>query len=257
MMMMPAPRVRMSVLMGPSILRLHGPRVRQRYKYPRRMITARIRVGHPARVFRYDSDDEKRMRVQFARLCVLYDDLMREFAGANEEGPITALDGSGFNARRFYFVRRSLGTLSELRGAIAVLNGNTAFQARKAGWPDGAREGWDEAVRFFAANHEFLKDWRNDVGGHFHDKAAQFAIDNIEDDTVGAIEIYRRGTGADVRMKFAYDLVAVAMVKNRDHAAQTVEEFLKEAFTFLLEATKHSVNAAQIITTTELWDRFK
>jgi len=58
-------------------------------------------------------------------------------------------------------------------------------------------------------------------------------------------------------MKFAYDLVAVAMIKNRDHATQTVEEFLKDAFTFLLDAMKASVDAAQIITTTELFDKFR
>ena len=62
----------------------------------------------------------------------------------------------------------------------------------------------------------FLKDWRNDVGGHFHDNAAAFAIDNIEKDTVGTIELYRRDTGADVRLKFAYGLVAVAMNRLRD-----------------------------------------
>jgi len=26
---------------------------------------------------------------------------------------------------------------------------------------------WDAAVKFFQANHKFLKDWRNDIGGHF------------------------------------------------------------------------------------------
>lgn len=30
---------------------------------------------------------------------------------------------------------------------------------------------------------------------------------------MGAIELYRRGNGADVRMKFAYELVAVALIK--------------------------------------------
>jgi hypothetical protein len=51
------------------------------------MIKSKTRVGHPARLFRYDDDDDdddddKKMQVQFARIVVLYDDLMREFAGA-------------------------------------------------------------------------------------------------------------------------------------------------------------------------------
>jgi hypothetical protein len=220
------------------------------------MITSRIRVGHPARAFRYADADEKKMQVQFARLCVLYDDLQLEFAAANEEA-IALLDKSGRDNRRFYFVRRTLGTLSELRGAIAVLEMNATFQARKAAWPDGAREGWTKAVALFSANHKFLKNWRNDVGGHFLDAAAEFAIDNVGQDAVGAIELYRRGNGADVRMKFAYELVAVALIKQRDEAAQTPEEFLKDAFTFLVDAVGHAVNAVQIVTLTELLDKFR
>jgi hypothetical protein len=72
------------------------------------MITSRIKVGHPARVFRYNDADEKKMQVQFARLCVLYDDLQLEFAAANEEA-IALLDKSGRDNRRFYFVRRRPG----------------------------------------------------------------------------------------------------------------------------------------------------
>jgi len=220
------------------------------------MITSRINVGHPARVFRYDSADEKAMQVQFARLCVLYDDLQLEFAAANEE-TIPLLDKSGRDNRRFYFVRRTLGTLSELRSAVAVLEMNTTFRARKAAWPVGARDGWNKAAAFFGANHKFLKDWRNDVGGHFLTATAEFVIDNIEQDTVGAIELYRRGGGADVRMKFSYELVAVALIKQRDETAQTPEEFLKDAFTFLVDAVGRAVSAVQIVTLTELFDKFR
>jgi hypothetical protein len=218
------------------------------------VLKSTTRIVYPARVFRYSDEDEKKMRVQFARLCVLYDDLMLEYAGADAD-KIDALDGSGLNARRFYFVRRQLGTLSELRQAIAVLNGLKAFRDRKAKWSQREQEHWDEAVVFFATNHEFLKNWRNDVGGHFLDKAAEFAIDNVEEETVGAIELYRRGNGADSRMKFAYDLVAVAMIKQRDAAKQSVEDFLKDAFTFLVEAMRQVIRAVSVISIREVWDR--
>ena len=194
--------------------------------------------------------------MQFARLCVLYDDLQLEFAAANEDA-ISLLDKSGRDNRRFYFVRRTLGTLSELRGAIAVLEMNATFKARKAAWPDRARDGWNKAAASFNTNQKFLKNWRHDVGGHFLDAAATFAIVNVQPDAVGTIELYRRGTGADVRMKFAYELVAVALIKQRDEAAQTPEEFLKDAFIFLVEAVGQAVNAVQIVTVTELLDRFK
>ena len=54
------------------------------------------------------------------------------------------------------------------------------------------------------ARREPLRTWCNDGGGHFHASGAAFAIDNIEQDTVGTIELYRRDTDADVRLKSAY-----------------------------------------------------
>jgi hypothetical protein len=186
------------------------------------------------------------MQVQFARTTVLYGDLILEFTAANEES-IPLLDGTGRDARRFYFVRRTLGTLSDLRGAIAVLEKNKTFLQRTSRWPEAAQKGWNAAAAFFDENHDFLKSWRNDVRGHFLDKVAEFAIDNVEAETVGSIELYRRGNGADVRMKFAYDLVAVALVKNYDGEKQTTDEFLTVAFTFLKDAVRHCINVVQIL----------
>src|SRR5262245_9665695 len=83
-------------------------------------IKSRTQVGHVRGVFHYSDDDEKRMRVQVARIAVLYDDLMLEYDGAQEDN-IPLLDRTSVNARRFYFVRRTLGTLMELKSAFVVL----------------------------------------------------------------------------------------------------------------------------------------
>jgi len=64
---------------------------------------------------------------------------------------------------------------------------------------------------------------------------------------------YRRGNGADSRMKFAYDLVAVALIKQRDAANQTIEEFLKEEFTFLVEVTRQVIPAVSVISIRDVW----
>jgi hypothetical protein len=219
------------------------------------MISSRTLFASLDRIFRYGDEDEKQMQAQFARIAVLYNDLALETAGANEES-IPLLDKSGMNARRFYFVRRSIATVSELRSAIRVLNANKTFQARKSRWEKVPQREWTDLVRFFEQNHEFLKNWRNDIGGHFEDRAALFAIDNLEN-MVGALELYRRGDGADVRAKFAYELVAAALVKNREAERQTVEDFLLGAFRFLQEAVHHSENASRIIMVTELLDKFR
>jgi hypothetical protein len=99
------------------------------------MVSSRTLFAPLARVFRSGDTDEKQMRVQFARIAVLYNDLALETTAAHERS-IPLLDTGGMDARRVYFVRRSIGTVSELRSAIRALNANTTFQSRKSRWPD-------------------------------------------------------------------------------------------------------------------------
>jgi hypothetical protein len=96
-------------------------------------------------LFQYTTDDEKKMQVQFARIAVLYNDLALETLGANEES-IPLLDMAGMNARRFYFVRRSIATVSEWN-AIRVLNANKTFKGRKNAWPETPLREWEDLVR--------------------------------------------------------------------------------------------------------------
>jgi len=112
---------------------------------------------------------------------------------------------------------------------------------------------WNTSLKFFRDNHTFLKECRNDVGGHFLDDAAKYALENVED-TVELFEIYLRGKGADVKIKFAYYFVAQALVKNKDKG-QSVEEFLqKKYFPFLLEACDKAIQAVQVFAVTHLFN---
>jgi len=206
-----------------------------------------------ARVFDASDPDTKVMHVQMARLCVLYEDLRIEFAGSEQE-KIAELDFIDLETRRFYFVRRTLGTLGEVAQALNKLNMNSAFKRIRKDWSVPANKEWDEAVRFFSAGQEFLKAWRDDIGGHFLDRAAEYAIDHA--DSAGSIEYYRRGRGADVKLRFAYDLVAVAMTRQQE-TGETVQTFLHRAFTFMLEAFTHAINAIQVMIYEYLGDRFR
>src|SRR5687767_10378108 len=84
-----------------------------------------------AMVFRSTSEHERAMHIQFARLCVLYEDLQLEWLGAEPER-IEALDRIGRDPRRFYFVRRTLATLEEISGAVHKLNMNKEFKRLKS-----------------------------------------------------------------------------------------------------------------------------
>jgi hypothetical protein len=217
------------------------------------MLRSKIRVKALPDVFRSTSAESKAMQAQIARVSVLYEDLRIEWEGAQQD-EIKPLDRASVNTRRFYFVRRSLATFTELEQAFHKLNDNKEFQrVVKASMSKDERKAWDAAIKFFAKEHVFLKEWRNDLGGHFADAAAVHAIETVA--AVGSIELYRTGKGADVKMPFAYELVAAALVKNKGTA--TNEDFLNRAFTFLKDAMSHVVDAVQILTNTYLFDRFK
>ena len=194
------------------------------------------------------------MRVHVARICVLYEDLEIEWAGAEAE-KIAQLDRTGMLTRRFYFVRRALLTLDEIQQAIHALQRNKEFKKSKCRWSTENQRMWRDAVKLFSRKQRFLSKWRDDIGGHFGDKAAEFALDNVRSTTVGLIEIYERRNGADVKMPFAYELVAAAMVKNKAEG-QGPREFLEEAYGFLLEATRQAINACQVIVLEEVLPRF-
>jgi hypothetical protein len=220
------------------------------------MLKSKTRFKSVAAVFRSSCADEKAMHVQLARLAVLYEDLQIEWAGA-EADEIKVLERTDLVTRRFYFVRRTLATLTEIEQAFIQLNRNTDFKRVKVWMSSEAQKGWDDAVKFFSAEHEFLRSWRNDIGGHFSDTAAAYAIEDMHPKTVGAIEVYRRGQGADVKMPFAYELVAVAMTRNMTHGSETTDQFLRRAFTFLKDAVVHALRGIQIVTNAYLYDRFQ
>lgn len=206
-------------------------------------------------VFRSPDVAEQEMLIQLARVAVLYEDLRLEFEGADAES-LEELDDTSVETRRFYFVRRTLASLTEVEGAIQKLGSNSKFkELRQKKMSKEERKAWDSAAKFFSMHHSFLKGWRNDLGGHFLDEAAKYAVENIHPETAGCIEICTRGNGALVRMPFAYELVAVALTKGR--GSKTEKDFIEEAFDFLKDAVGNAVSAMQIVVSIYLFDRFK
>jgi len=218
--------------------------------------TILIRAKEIKWAFRWTSDVERKLRSEVARLCVLYEDLRIEDIGAVLE-ELPALDAAGRDWRRFYFVRRTLATLSEIRGAMNVLEQNSLFRKEKARFPDDQRALWDEAYAFFEGpGRDFLKAWRNDFGGHFKSAAAAFAIADIHETDVGACEISSQPKSAgNARLPFVWDLVAVALMKDKP-ADQSDLQFFDESFTRLREAHRHGYLAIQVVIAQFVWPRF-
>jgi hypothetical protein len=132
-----------------------------------------------------------------ARLCVLFEDLRIELTGldllahdaSEDSASDKRFDRAGNQMRRIYFLRRSIGTCWEFAEALRLLSETEGFRPILASFGEPARAKWDESVRYFNLHERFWKDIRNDVGGHFGERAARFAIENFLNDAFGSIEI--------------------------------------------------------------------
>ena len=81
----------------------------------------------------------------------------------------------------------------------------------------------------------------------------------MEEHATGSVGIHVNDarTGARVRFGCAYEIVAMAIVKRWPKDQQTIEEFLRQAFTFLKDASAHAVTAVRIATWTNVWERIR
>ena len=123
--------------------------------------------------------------------------------------------------RRSYFLRKSIGTLSEFAEAIGQLEKCPEFALIRSNFPSDTPEierYWRRGSAFFRRNERELKLVRNDTGGHFGLEAARYAVQNLHEEAVNGIEL----PGQHIFLNFSGELVATAMLRqvsglNRDH----------------------------------------
>jgi len=194
------------------------------------------------------------LNVRVARLAVLYEDLRIEMIAIGEY-ELSALDFTDERYRRLYFVRRAVATLVEFRGALMRIHQCPEFcHLRKTFGADELQQ-WHKAVSFFDMHQDTFKDARDDIGGHFQEKAADAALKDIRKETVAKIEIVKGPNGgAGVKLLFAGELAATALTANRGD--KTTHEFVEFLIGLIREAFETAVPAAHVICHRYLLPRF-
>ena len=135
------------------------------------------------------SADMKAMHVQIARVCGAMRDLQIETAGAQAD-ELKALDGTSLEDPPILFCPSCHRHACRNRASPSQTQQQQRFDNVKNSVSRETRKAWDAAIKFFSIEHEFLKNWRNDIGGHFLDDAATYALDNIQASIVGSIPAY-------------------------------------------------------------------
>ena len=200
-------------------------------------------------------------------MCVLFEDLRLELnaIGADSIPKLDVLDPAGRfvetkdigKTRRHYFLRRSIGTLTEFAEAIRWINACPEMQALKDSWGSAeATKTWNAAVAFFLTNERFIEDVRNDIGGHFGMKAAHYAVGNLDPSITGKMERHWNEDGEEsMHLHFAGEIAANAFVRHLCGATVTdkVEALFRDV---LMPAYGHATVAVKIIAASYLWHRF-
>ena len=162
----------------------------------------------------FESHSSLDLRAGIARIIVLYEDLRIEIEGiaAKSLGP---LDTTSESYRMQYFLRRSIASLVEFAESIRMLHSCPDFHLVRSCFDNKAVTHWDTAVEYFKTAEGFLKQVRNDIGGHFGHSASRYPIANLVSGALGKFEVVEMASGAaDIRLHFAGELAATAMFRH-------------------------------------------
>lgn len=206
------------------------------------------------------------LEARIARLCVLYEDMRIELRAVSAPSMprLDVLDPEGRDEerqdvgkyRRHYFLRRSIGTLHEFAEGLRLLQDWPEFSAALSIAPDDLTVIWNSSVAFFESKESLIEKVRNDIGGHFGNDAATFAVANIDSKAFGKVELsYDEMGHCDARLHFAGSIAASAFVRHLpgSNLQEKLDGFINGV---LVEGYGHAANAVHFLLVLYLWPRF-
>jgi hypothetical protein len=222
-------------------------------KYNRPMPLPRLRSYHQSTA-KALGVEPLAAHAEIARIAVLYEDLRIELTAASEN-EMPKLDTINARHRKTYFLRRAVATLREFGEAIRFLQGLPEFGSIRRSFEDSeAIQMWNDAVRFFKDNAQYLQQIRNAVGGHFSRSAAAHAIKAIDPGIIGSIEINFKDGKANPKAFFVDALVDEAMLERRGN--RTREEYAAGMIAFAMTGFNHASSCLHVLLLHYLIPRF-
>jgi len=192
-----------------------------------------------------------------ARLAILYEDLrleMGEFHSLHRS--VIELGESDMDHRVSYFLRRSLATLVEFRGALTVVRKTHEFKKAEPGLTALDARYIADADRFLQQNWAQIKELRNEFAGHIQAGAVDFAMKHLTNE-VGKVtwnpdpDKWTLGIECD----FA-GVVLAGVISSKLQAGGDVLAELRKALEILSLGLNHAQAAMVALVHAFLWDSF-
>jgi hypothetical protein len=155
----------------------------------------------------------------------------------------------------FYYVRRSLITLDEVKEHLRAICANEEFRSAKDQIGNKNAALIIEAQRYLSRN-SILKNLRNYMGAHIDSAVVRSSIKYFGPDAVSRIRWVDDKTDFALRFDFATDLLKGAIASKLPRGIEHLEEEMPGFFQVLTEAFKYLQHATFILVHAFLWDRF-
>jgi hypothetical protein len=213
------------------------------------------RFGNLRTIFR---EGESELYNGLARLAILYEDLrleMGEFRDLHRR--VIELGETDMDHRVSYFVRRSIATLFEFRGALTVVRKSDEFKkaAPLLSFSDAGHI--FEADKFLQQNWTQIKDLRNEFAGHVQAAGVEFAITHLSNE-VGKVTWNPdpRAWTIGVECDFA-GIIMAGVISSRLQSGGDILAELRKAFEIISQGFIHAQCAMTALVHAFLWDRFE
>jgi hypothetical protein len=215
---------------------------------------ARTRFAELVKVFRAGQSE---LLNGIARLAILYEDLrleIREFKTIHRS--VIELGEPDWDYRLSYFLRRSLATLVEFRGALTVVKRTEEFKKARPGLSALDAKLIAEADKFLQQHWPRIKELRNEFAGHISADAVDFALKNLTNE-VGKVTW---NPGSDtwtggVECDFA-GVVVAGVISSKLQDGGDVRAELRKALDIMSQGFNHAQAAMVALVHAFLWDRF-
>jgi hypothetical protein len=153
-------------------------------------------------------------------------------------------------------MRRVICTLCEFAEGLRLLTDLDEFKAVTDQFDNDIKARWEAAISYFNTHESFIKNVRNDVGGHFGSGATIYAIENLLPNVLGKIEFT-----PDLPMKmhpiklhFAHEIALTAYLKHPP--GNTLEDRMDFLVKKICEGFPHASTCVEILVGKYLWPRF-
>lgn len=192
-----------------------------------------------------------------ARLAIFYEDLrleMDEFRGLHRS--VIELGQPDMDHRVTYFLRRSLATLVEFRGALVVVRRTDEFKMAEPRLTALDARCIADADTFLQQNWTQIKALRNEFAGHVQASAVEFATRHLSNE-VGKVAWNPNSDAWTVGVECDFaGIVLAGVISSKLQSGGDVLAELRKALEILSQGFNHAQAAMAALVHAFLWDAF-